>query len=371
MQDNLPPMATRVFGPENELNWVKTVKEKLEELSTVQHSKSVPAKFRIFRVPKSLKNLKRVHFQPELIFLGLFNKRFDPEIINLKGEKFKLTMVSAFLKVHRELEDGLEWEQICERVVDDPEGLQRSYYDREEPRHLLEETVRCELTLDAIFLASFLSGSLFEAHEVNRAMFDPVDQDRGRYLKLGNIVENEGLSNYDTVANDVMKLENQIPLSLIRNVLGILYRDSIADANCMLNELCRRWIKSLSITLPGFSDKHFHKHFVSCEFDFANECGHLLDCVSRVMRGDGGDSKAEPSSSVRFLDGNDFRSSVKKCFLWLVHMPGLINLAFGRWLLMKSVDKNYPKIEKISLPSMARLRDAGIHVRGDASKVTS
>lgn len=361
-QGKLSPMATRVYAPENEMNWILTIKDKLQELATVQHSGSVLPKFRIFLVPKSLKNVKRVHFQPELIFMGLFNKRFDPEIVNLKGEKFKLGMVSAFLKVHRELEDGLEWEQICKVVVEDPDGLQQSYYDREEPRHRLEETIRCELTLDAIFLASFLSASLFEADEVQRTLMDPMDQERARYLKLGNIVQNEGLSNYDTVANDIMKLENQIPLPLIRNVLGILYREKSDEANRMLNELCRRWIRTLAITLPGFSEKHFQKHFIATEFDFSNECGHLLDCVCRVMRGDGGDSKAEPSGS----DGNDFRGVGKKCFLWLVHLPRLLNLAIGQQHVKRSLRKNHHKIEKISIPSMTSLREAGIHVRGDA-----
>ncbi|CAM6093305.1 unnamed protein product [Calypogeia fissa] len=221
-------MATRVYEPENEMNWVKSIKEKLQELSVMHPSKSVQEKFRIFRVRKSVKNVKRMHFQPELIFLGLFNKRFDLEIINLKGEKFKLGMVSAFLKIHQELEDGLEWDQICELVVDDPEGLQQCYYDREEPRHRRKETVRCELTLDAIFLASFLSGSLFEANEVVQAA----------------------------------------------------------------------------------------------------ECEEVP--------------------------------------VWLVQLPGLINTAFGLWHLNKSLRKNYHKIEKISIPSTTRLREAGIHVRGDA-----
>ncbi|CAM6093067.1 unnamed protein product [Calypogeia fissa] len=365
-------MATRVNEPENEMNWVKSIKEKLQELSVMHPSKSVQEKFRIFRVQKSVKNVKRMHFQPELIFLGLFNKRFDPEIINLKGEKFKLGMVSAFLKIHQELEDGLEWDQICDLVVDDPEGLQRSYFDREEPRHRRKETVRCELTLDAIFLASLLSGSLFEANEVVQAAevyrehMNPVDQDKARYLKLGNIVENKGLSNLDVVSNDIMKLENQIPLPLIRNVLGILYRDNTAEANLMLNELCRRWIQTISITLPGFSEKHFQRHFVSPEFDFGNECGHFLDCVCRVMRGDCSDGMLEPSSKIPLVDRNDFWGSVKKCLVWLVQLPGLINTAFGLWHLNKSLRKNYHKIEKISIPSMTRLREAGIHVRGDA-----
>ena len=353
---------------ENQLKWVEKIAEKLKELGEVQHSGAEIPRFRIFRVSKTVKNVNRMHFQPELIFLGLFNKRFDPEIINLKGEKFKLSVVSAFLNVHKELEDGLGWEQICELIVDDAEGLQQLYYDKEEPRHREEATVRCELTLDAIFLASFLSGYLFEADEVREAQMDNSLRDKARYLRLGSTVLNEGLSNHDTIVNDILKLENQIPLQLIRNVLGLLYRRDDTQANTMLNRLCRRWIESIAITLPGFSEKHFQKAFVSPEFDFGKESGHLLDCVCRAMRGDARPVRVNLLWEAPLSGKDSTFGYMKRCLMWLVHCPGFLNLKIGRWYLNKSLRKNFDKREKISIPSLTTLRDAGITVKGDASK---
>ncbi|KAL2633035.1 hypothetical protein R1flu_004514 [Riccia fluitans] len=174
--------------------------------------------------------------------------------------------------------DGKDWKWFCNKVVGDVPVM--DLYD--DVPDMYDGAASSLLTLDAIFLVGFMLSlhAGFSAESKIRieelGWFSPV---------LDVFREEQVRCNIHVIAFDMWLMENQIPLTMIRNALGCLWEVSNhaavspAGTEKVLSTLVKHAVKPMLHLVPGDSSKHS----TSLDAVPVSECKHLLEYLYRVV----------------------------------------------------------------------------------------
>lgn len=321
-------------------NWAIWIEDRLE--NAIKGHAANPAEeerpdHTIFRVPKSVKDRldgkDTTWCTPEDISLGLFH-RPGRSAAPQKGVEFKLQMAAAFLTsvvyttneknlvplrnhgpilgpqapiselsrvgqstgdaaienwpdldVRRSVEfltadrkSEQAWRELCHKVVGEADTKKTvdCYHLQEDDRvdvkdDELMDVLRRALTLDAIVVGCFFSAKYCRGEAIPFP-FPLVKSCVDQQQVYGRV---------PTV--DFLKLENQIPLFLSRNVLNIMWPNK--EPKEILSGACAQVARDYAGYFPGYDRTHYDEFVSRLERDGKFlECDHFLDCLALILR---------------------------------------------------------------------------------------
>ncbi|CAM6115087.1 unnamed protein product [Calypogeia fissa] len=350
----------------NPTQWVVNIKKDLEPFIKTQELPK--AKRPILRVGARLRKTRSEHFEPQYLFLGLYNRSsFENNNPKSKGNIFRLAVVGAFLA---EAEKSLsEWESICGRIVEDPKTM-LEHYNEEGLDNFSMEGVRSVLSLDAIFLACFLTNFLdVGVHSRIQA----------RFPSLAYIVDGGGITFNQELMCDIVMLENQIPLELIHKALFLLYEvfsikcgnqnqpgltsaendedntmdDVQTQADELLQIICTKVATFFRAGLPG---SQAVEDPLKYNLVFKDKCKHLLHCVYVRLVSDGSDQTGARLWKAPHPYRKCWHKTLKFCFS-RQDEPSEEEVTSPSFR---------PRSEDVPLASATQLRKAGIDFKGQA-----
>ncbi|PON71305.1 hypothetical protein PanWU01x14_074450 [Parasponia andersonii] len=233
-----------IHGQEWVINISRILEEALEEKGEVAVS--------IFNVPKTLMSTKPEAYTPQLVALGPYHRR-RPELFEM--ERYKLTSAKRVQKNF-----GQSKLRDLVRCFEEKDTYIRGYYHRF--LEFDEETLAWTLAIDAAFLLEYLQ--TYSAKTMEGSSLMRISS------KMAHLIDyTRRKTAHHTILRDIIMLENQIPLFLIRDVNG-LHKQHQDDPD-----------EDLANMLLGFCKDLSHFKFVDVK-NFREHCfrkAHMLDLL--------------------------------------------------------------------------------------------
>jgi len=215
-------------------SWVSEVR------STIQNYKNGTApEVLIMKVPNYLREPPE-QFTPREWRFGLHNRELDTSAT----EGLKIAVAGYFFAD----KESDAWDNFCNVVVDDPVGLVRLYGLQDGFTKFSERQVKYLLALDALFLVV--------SHK-----------DFGGRLQLD-------LGWYGDFGREMMLLENQVPMDLLRKVAEFKLTEDSLD---WVLKYYMDWLCPLSLNTSKNPDGAHYPDPVNCS--------HVLDCLYKMICG--------------------------------------------------------------------------------------
>ncbi|KAI0502247.1 hypothetical protein KFK09_017194 [Dendrobium nobile] len=313
----------------------------------------------ITSVPNSLKSATPESYIPQLIAIGPYH-HFRADLNDMA--RFKLT---AAKRIQKQLH-GLKLQDIVDEF-DKAEHKIRAHYDRY--FNLSVEYLSWMMAIDACFLLQFL-----QAYAVDDA----------KALQGLSPFMSRRKSTHNSVLRDILMLENQIPLFLLRKVLDFGCT-STEEADDLLSTMLKNFIMVISplkITTENFPQN----------FD-AKKSSHLLEVIytlfvpESTILSETAEAEDEEDNNSLNNHAQKFFNHVKQVIIsWpiklllkfsfgiLTNLPGFLILRqsfeyFSQSENTRSADSNLPNncnikkpplTEEIEIPSATELVSAGI-----------
>ncbi|XP_039119037.1 putative UPF0481 protein At3g02645 [Dioscorea cayenensis subsp. rotundata] len=205
----------------DELRWVIQIHQYLEEGTEDDHGIPVT----IFSVPNSLRVSNPEAFAPQLIALGPYH-HWQPELYEMEWYKS-----SAAKRARNRLHEQ-KFQQLAEHFVKAKKLICAHYH-----RYLdfNDETIAWMMILDTSFLLEFLQ--IFVPEESKVLQQVPS--------RISHFVDNQGRkSAHDVILRDIMMLENQVPLFLLRVCLEFQC-SSLEEADDVLTLMLNGFMRAL------------------------------------------------------------------------------------------------------------------------------
>jgi len=178
-------------------SWIVQVHAALQKVDATHN----PSQLLIWKVP--------AEYRTDAALYEPVNSRFGlhhcPEILHTNGtEGFKIELARAL----QFTEQG--WNSFCERVVSEPKEYWEAVYDQSPHTGSYSvEEIRCLLALDALLLVVFLQGRGGGTESLGPT--------------LQKVMENPLFEvQIEALWTDLWLVENQIPMELLKRVVGIL-----------------------------------------------------------------------------------------------------------------------------------------------------
>ncbi|KAM0939094.1 hypothetical protein DsansV1_C21g0166971 [Dioscorea sansibarensis] len=215
-QSSPPSNSNHLF---DELRWTIQIRRYLEE--STEDDYGIPVT--IFSVPNYLRVNKPEAFVPQFIALGPYH-HWQPELYEM--ERYKLSAA----KRGRNRLDGQKFQVLVEHFIK-VEHVIRAHYHRY--LDINEETLAWMMLVDTSFLLEFLQ--IYAPEEIKVLRRVPS--------RMLHLVDNAGRkSAHNVILRDIMMLENQVPLFLLRVFLEIqcsLIQEAVEMLTLMLNGFMR------------------------------------------------------------------------------------------------------------------------------------
>ncbi|XP_037435913.1 putative UPF0481 protein At3g02645 [Triticum dicoccoides] len=220
-------------GFEDESRWVELIRESLREVSGEEDDDGIPVS--VFDVPKQLLVHKPEAYAPQFIALGPYH-HWHPHLYDM--ERYKIDAARRALRAAgRSLDDLV-------RELRHLEGKVRAHYHRY--LDFRDRTLSLMMLVDGAFLLEFLT-----IHHHHAAAAEPerlaVSNWTSRMAHLIDLGGTGRKSAHSLILRDMLMLENQIPLFLLREILQAQCHsqsvdESTARLTCMvtglMKELC-------------------------------------------------------------------------------------------------------------------------------------
>ncbi|XVE92491.1 hypothetical protein REPUB_Repub01dG0101800 [Reevesia pubescens] len=194
----------------DELRWVVNIHRSLDE--ELEEEIEVPVC--IFNVPKTLMSTDPESYIPQLVALGSYHY-WRPELYEM--ERYKL---AAAKRTQKQLQ-CLNFHTLVDQLVNLDSRIRACYHKYLD---FNGETLTWMMAIDASFLLEFLQiYALKEGKTLSRVS-----------SRMSHLVDYAGRkSAHNSILRDVVMLENQIPLFILRKVLDVQY-SSLESADDML-----------------------------------------------------------------------------------------------------------------------------------------
>ncbi|XP_040380801.1 putative UPF0481 protein At3g02645 [Oryza brachyantha] len=192
----------------DELRWVIQIRHSLQEDGGEDDDDNgIPVS--VFNVPKQLQVHKPEAYVPQFIALGPYH-HWRPELYEM--ERYKL---AAARRAQRHLRAGVKLEQLVEQFAR-LERKVRAYYHRY--LDFSGETLAWMMVVDGAFLLEFLQ--IFAAAEASEDGGGGKPALRRVSSRMAHLVDFAGRkSAHNLILRDMLMLENQMPLFLLRKLL--------------------------------------------------------------------------------------------------------------------------------------------------------
>ncbi|CAL5339506.1 unnamed protein product [Camellia sinensis] len=364
-------LASIFESSEGEQRWISQVSKTLQN-DEVMVEIDLPVS--IFRVPTTISAFKPEAYTPQLMGLGPYH-HFRSELYEM--ERYKLAAASRLQKQFK----SLEFKQLVEKLAKFEHKVRACYH-----KYLDVEcdTLAWIMAIDGLFLLDFLQNYLTHVKEniSSTSTTAHLVDSSGRKLAHGSIL------------GDIMMLENQIPIFVLRAILSI--QCSLPDVEdnllpTMLMGFCKALapLKLVKEDLP-LSQVSEHAHLLdllyhltvpklenSQEHQGKNTCGKFESSSSHAAE------KFDSSQSCHVFDklwsllsnlNVGFVSKITKPIQNILgvsskivsSVPGISFLSSKKKEGIKPEDeassdeKKTPKVEEIMIPSVSMLRFAGV-----------
>ncbi|XP_028067648.1 putative UPF0481 protein At3g02645 [Camellia sinensis] len=364
-------LASIFESSEGEQRWISQVSKILQN-DEVMVEIDLPVS--IFRVPTTISAFKPEAYTPQLMGLGPYH-HFRSELYEM--ERYKLAAASRLQKQFK----SLEFKQLVEKLAKFEHKVRACYH-----KYLDVEcdTLAWIMAIDGLFLLDFLQNYLTHVKEniSSTSTTAHLVDSSGRKLAHGSIL------------GDIMMLENQIPIFVLRAILSI--QCSLPDVEdnllpTMLMGFCKALspLKLVKEDLP-LSQVSEHAHLLdllyhltvpklenSQEHQGKNTCGKFESSSSHAAE------KFDSSKSCHVFDklwsllsnlNVGFVSKITKPIQNILgvsskivsSVPGISFLSSKKKEDIKPEDeassdeKKTPKVEEIMIPSVSMLRFAGV-----------
>ncbi|EEE65203.1 hypothetical protein OsJ_20332 [Oryza sativa Japonica Group] len=192
----------------DELRWVIQIRRSLQEDGgDDDDDNGIPVS--VFNVPKQLQAHKPEAYVPQFIALGPYH-HWRPELYEM--ERYKL---AAARRAQRHLREGVKLEHLVEQFAR-AERKVRAHYHRY--LDFSGETLAWMMVVDGAFLLEFLQ--IFAAAEAAASGGGGKPELRRVSSRMAHLVDFAGRkSAHNLILRDMLMLENQIPLFLLRKLL--------------------------------------------------------------------------------------------------------------------------------------------------------
>jgi len=250
-------------------SWVTEVR------STIQNYKNDTAPEVLIRKVPNYLRLPPEQFTPKEWRFGLHNRELDTS----GAEGLKIAVAGYFFAD----EESDAWDRFCNVVVDDPARLVRLYGLQDGFTEFSERQVKYLLALDALFL-------------VGR------DENFGGRLQLD-------LCWYGSSLRDMVLLENQVPMDLLRKVAEIKLIEVSLDT--VLKDYMN-WLCPLSLNTRQNPDSAHYPDLVNC-------C-HILDYLYKTICGPHPPKAKGPYVSI------ESAVNLKSAGIKIKAVPGTLNI---------------------------------------------
>ncbi|KAF5945138.1 hypothetical protein HYC85_015366 [Camellia sinensis] len=364
-------LASIFESSEGEQRWISQVSKILQN-DEVMVEIDLPVS--IFRVPTTISAFKPEAYTPQLMGLGPYH-HFRSELYEM--ERYKLAAASRLQKQFK----SLEFKQLVEKLAKFEHKVRACYH-----KYLDVEcdTLAWIMAIDGLFLLDFLQNYLIHVKEniSSTSTTAHLVDSSGRKLAHGSIL------------GDIMMLENQIPIFVLRAILSI--QCSLPDVEdnllpTMLMGFCKALspLKLVKEDLP-LSQVSEHAHLLdllyhltvpklenSQEHQGKNTCGKFESSSSHAAE------KFDSSKSCHVFDklwsllsnlNVGFVRKITKPIQNILgvsskivsSVPGISFLSSKKKEDIKPEDeassdeKKTPKVEEIMIPSVSMLRFAGV-----------
>ncbi|XP_047075423.1 putative UPF0481 protein At3g02645 [Lolium rigidum] len=240
----------------DELRWVVQIRESLTEDADDEDDNGIPVS--VFNVPKQLLVHKPEAYVPQFIAIGPYH-HWRPELYEM--ERYKLA--SARRAQRRLRPAGLKLDALVAQIADRLERKVRAYYHRY--LDFSGETLSWMMVVDGAFLLEFLQ---IYASAADDGSGKPAL--RRVSSRMAHLVDFAGRkSAHGLILRDMLMLENQIPLFLLRKIL---------EPQCASPEEAGELLTSM---VTGFMKELYPFKMVNGEFpavDVAKHA-HLLELL--------------------------------------------------------------------------------------------
>uniref|UniRef100_A0ACD6AEA1 Uncharacterized protein n=1 Tax=Avena sativa TaxID=4498 RepID=A0ACD6AEA1_AVESA len=190
----------------DEVRWVVQVRESLAEDANEEDDNGIPVS--VFNVPKQLHVHKPEAYMPQFIALGPYH-HWRPELYEM--ERYKLA--SARRAQRRLRPAGLKLDALVAQFATRQERKIRAYYHRY--LDFSGETLSWMMVVDGAFLLEFL-----QIYAAAGAAGDGKAALRRVSSRMAHLVDFAGRkSAHGLILRDMLMLENQIPMFLLRKIL--------------------------------------------------------------------------------------------------------------------------------------------------------
>ncbi|XP_048129771.1 putative UPF0481 protein At3g02645 [Rhodamnia argentea] len=244
--DSSMPKVGEIF---DENRWVIQIRRALEE--ELEDETEVPVS--IFSVPKVLKSSDPDLYTPQQVAIGPYY-HWCPEMYEM--ESYKLAAAKRFQKQLQRI----EFKNLVEELVKLESRVRACYHKYLD---FNGETLAWMMAIDASFLLEFLQVyAIKEGKMLSRVS-----------SRMSHLVDHAGRkSAHNAILRDIVMLENQIPLFILRKMLEFQFA-SLDEADNMLLALLMGFYKEVSL----------FKLMESLPKIQVSACAHLLDFLYDTM----------------------------------------------------------------------------------------
>ncbi|XP_008809764.3 putative UPF0481 protein At3g02645 [Phoenix dactylifera] len=365
----------------DERRWVIQIRNTFDE----QDEEDVRIPVSVFSVPKTLLSTKPEAYTPQLFALGPYH-HLHPHLYEMERNKL------ATVKRTQKRLQTLKLEQAVEHFMKKEHKI-RSHYHRH--LDLSGETLAWMMVIDASFLLEFLRNY--------------ADADGKAFKKVPSMSHMEDAARmklaYNSILRDIVMLENQIPLNLVRKILRFQSTSNeIADSQ--LSTMLIGFVKEVSPfkvmdNLSSIDTKRY-AHLLQLLYSVVvpkvkeeSETNEIEDHVD-VPQSNGEKPPTDPSYVKKLFnsvwssasDSNIVKVLIIKPFKFIVkvpwkiisHLPGISILAapIGNLFISgdgKSKDEQSgdrpPLVEEIMVPSVTELTRAGVKFSPTSGDLTT
>ena len=387
----------------DEHRWVTQIRRTLEE--ELEDDNEVPVS--IFNVPKILMASDPDSYTPQEVAIGPYHY-WRPELYEM--ERYKLASAK---RSQKHLQNGLKFQHLVQQLTKHEQRIRACYHKYLD---FSGETLAWMMAIDASFLLEFLQVYAMKEGRIPSGGLSSSS-------RMSHLVDCSGRkSAHNAILRDMVMLENQIPLFVLRKMLEFQY-SSLEAADDMLYAMLVGFSKDLSPFKMMEEDS-------SPDIE-VSDCAHLLDflydMITPKMEGQRQDeiievveesqNDQEEGKEESFGNSNSLKQLLKKIWKMVSKLnKGPIRLLkrvlFSRpvkvilklpWKILSNLpgfrilktpieyfffnednkeevkpeEENYnnkpPLVEEITIPSVTELSESGVHflpTKGNLSTVT-
>ncbi|XP_031106535.1 putative UPF0481 protein At3g02645 [Ipomoea triloba] len=234
----------------DETRWIIHIKESF--IQELEEDTVTPAT--IFNVPKLLMASDPLSYTPQQVAIGPYHY-WRPELYEM--EKYKLDAAKRYSKL---LPEGLKFQDLVDKLMKKRVPRIRASYDKY--LNINDETLAWMVIMDACFLLEFLC-----VYAVKQGVVEPD--------RLPSRIDVSGRkSTHNVMLRDIVMLENQIPLFVLRKLLKWEF-----SSKELGDERLRTILSGLCKDLSPFVNIG-EENMTKVPLD---GCEHLLDFLYKVM----------------------------------------------------------------------------------------